>query len=172
MTFASLSRQMVRITLFQLALWIFIYPALRSQAVQAQEPAQSSTARELIAMLNQFMDDATHNNAPGFDRFFADDVIYTRSAGVVITKADIMKSLSNAKPSATPSSIYSAEDVTVHEYPSMAVVAFRLVSRTPHTDGPTEVSNYRNTGIFLLRNDKWQVVAWQSTKIPDPTTPK
>jgi len=172
MTFASLSRFIVRISLFQFALWMTIYPALRSQVVQAQEPAQSSTARELIAMLNQFMDDATHNNATGFDRFFADDVIYTRSAGVVITKADIMKSLSNAKPSATPSSIYSAEDVTVHEYPGMAVVAFRLVSRTPHTDGPTEISNYRNTGIFLLRNNKWQVVAWQSTKIPDPTTPK
>jgi hypothetical protein len=172
MAFASLSRLLVRVSLFLFALWMFIYPALRLQAVQAQEPAQSSTARELISMLNQFMDDATHNNAPGFDRFFADDVIYTRSAGVVITKADIMKSLSNAKPSATPSSIYSAQDVTVHEYPSMAVVAFRLVSRTPHTDGPTEISNYRNTGIFLLRNNKWQVVAWQSTKIPDPTTPK
>jgi hypothetical protein len=172
MAFASRRRLMVRVSLFQIALWMSVYPALRSQAVQAQEPAQSSMARELIAMLNQFMDDATHNNAPGFDRFFADDVIYTRSAGVVITKADIMKSLSNAKPSATPSSIYSAEDVTVHEYPSMAVVAFRLVSRTPHTDGPTEISNYRNTGIFLLRNNKWQVVAWQSTKIPDPTTPK
>ena len=172
MAFASLSRLLVRVSLFLFALWMFIYPALRLQAVQAQEPAQSSTARELISMLNQFMDDATHNNAPGFDRFFADDVIYTRSAGVVITKADIMKSLSNAKPSATPSSIYSAEDVTVHEYPAMAVLAFRLVSRTPHTDGPTEISNYRNTGIFLLRNNKWQVVAWQSTKIPDPTTPK
>ncbi|HLW97844.1 MAG TPA: nuclear transport factor 2 family protein [Candidatus Acidoferrales bacterium] len=154
------------------ALILFVIPTIHARRATSQEPSESVTAREIISMLRQFMDDATHNNAPGFDRFFADDVIYTRSAGVVITKADIMKSVANAKPSANPGSVYSAEDVTVHEYPNIAVVAFRLVSRTSKTDGTTEISNYRNTGIFLRRNGQWQVVAWQSTKIPDSTPPK
>jgi hypothetical protein len=154
------------------ALILLVIPAIHARRAASQEPSESATAREIIGMLRQFMDDATHNNAPGFDRFFADDVIYTRSAGVVITKADIMKSVANVKPSANPGSVYSAEDVTVHEYPNMAVVAFRLVSRTEHGDRATEVSNYRNTGIFLRRNGQWQVVAWQSTKIPDSTPSK
>jgi hypothetical protein len=32
---------------------------------------------------------------------------------------------------------------------------------------PATVTNYLNTGTFLRRNGKWQVIAWQSTKIPD-----
>jgi len=71
------------------ALILFVIPTIHARRATSQEPSESVTAREIISMLRQFMDDATHNNAPGFDRFFADDVIYTRSAGVVITKADI-----------------------------------------------------------------------------------
>lgn len=145
---------------------------LPATGAHAQEPAESATSRELIAMLHQFLDDAAHNNAAGFDRFFADDVIYTRSAGVVTTKSDIMKSVSNARPASANNTTFSAEDVTVHEYPDMAVVAFRLVSHATRSDGTTEVTNYRNTGVFLRRNSKWQVIAWQSTKIPEATTPK
>jgi hypothetical protein len=44
-------------------------------------------------------------------------------------------------------------------------VAFRLVGTTTK-DGKTEVSRYLNTGTFLKRDGKWQVVAWQATKIP------
>ncbi|HET9399762.1 MAG TPA: DUF4440 domain-containing protein [Candidatus Acidoferrales bacterium] len=132
----------------------------------------STTVRELTAMLNQFLNDAGTNNAEGFDRFFADDLIYTRSAGATTTKADIMRSMRaprSAGSSAAPASksTYSAEDVTVHPYGDAAVVAFRLVGRTEHSNGEVETANYRNTGTFLRRDGKWQVVAWQSTKMPD-----
>ena len=59
------------------------------------------------------------------------------------------------------------EDVTVHDYGDTAIVAFRLVARTEHSDGKIEMSNYRNTGTFLRRDGRWQVVAWQSTKMPE-----
>ena len=147
---------------------------LASQPVRGQQ-ASSTTARELTAMLTQFLNDAGTNNADGFDRFFADDLIYTRSAGATTTKADIMRSLratqnENATQRPASKSSYSAEDVTVHDYGDSAVVAFRLVGRTEHPDGSAEVSNYRNTGTFLRRNGKWQVVAWQSTKMPDASS--
>jgi ketosteroid isomerase-like protein len=121
-------------------------------------------------MLNQFLKDAGTNNVAGFDRFFADDVLYTHSAGTVTDKADIMKSVSAgaARPPRTDvTTKYSAEDITVHEYPDTAIVAFRLVSDVERAGAPPAITNYRNTGAFLRRNGKWQVIAWQSTKIPD-----
>ncbi len=149
-------------------LGLLLLPAARPQSSN-QASATSATARELTDMLNQFMRDAGTNNPAGFDRFFADDVIYTRSAGSLTTKADIMKSVSNARPP-RPDAIttFSAEDITIHEYGDTAIVAFRLVSNVEHGAGtPPTITTYRNTGTFLRRNGKWQAVAWQATKIPD-----
>ena len=137
-----------------------------------QRSGDASTKEKLNVMLRQFLVDAAHGNAAGFETFFADDVIYTRSAGIVTNKAEIMKSVSNSKPTTDPKTTYSAEDVTVHDYGETAVVAFQLVARTERSDGKFETSNYRNTGTFLRRKGRWQVVAWQSTKMPDASTTK
>ncbi len=131
----------------------------------AQSPKLSPTARQLTTRLNEFLDAAGRNDAAVFDRFFADDVIYTRSAGVTIDKAAIMKSLGRPDPSAGKST-FAADDVTIHDYGTTAIVNFRLTARM-EKDGKTETSHYRNTGTFLKRDNGWQVVAWQSTKIPE-----
>jgi ketosteroid isomerase-like protein len=138
-------------------------------AIRAQQPAPSSTAHQLTAMLNQFLDDASHGNRAGFDRFFADDVVYTGSNGLVRHKPDIMKNVGSMKPTPDKTTTYSAEDVTVHDFGDAAIVAFRLVARTETknaTGAKVETDSYRNTGTFVRRHDRWQVVAWQATKIP------
>jgi ketosteroid isomerase-like protein len=140
---------------------------LAAVAAGAQGLRESGTTRELTGMLRQFLVDAGSGNRAGFDKFFADDLIYTRAAGVVITKADIMKSLEDPKPTEENKTTYSAEDITVHEYGDTAVVAFQLVARTEHKEGKVETDHYRNTGTFLRRDGRWQVVAWQATKIPE-----
>lgn len=155
-----------------LASLVWVLPV--SQPLSSQS-ASSTTERELTAMLTQFLNDAGTNNPAGFDRFFADDLIYTRSAGSITTKAEIMRSLNsprteNSSSTNSSKSTFSAEDITIHPYSDTAVVAFRLVGRTEHPDGKVEIANYRNTGTFLRRNGKWQVVAWQSTKMPDTAT--
>lgn len=133
----------------------------------AQGRGNSSTIREITGLLNQFLDDAGRGNRAGFEKFFADDVIYTRSVGVVVTKAEILANVESLKPTAESKTTYSAEDTTVHEYGDTAVAAFRLIARTELRDGKLETSYYRNTGVFLRRNGRWQVIAWQSTKIID-----
>jgi len=131
----------------------------------AQERGNSLTIREITRLLNQFLEDAGRGNRAGFEKFFADDVIYTRSVGVVVTKAEILANVESLKPTAESKTTYSAENTTVHEYGDTAVAAFRLVARTELRDGKLENSYYRNTGVFLRRNGRWQVIAWQSTKI-------
>ena len=62
-----------------------------------------------------------------------------------------------------PKTAYTAEDVRIQQYGNTAIVAFRLVATT-QKDGKTEVENYLNSGTFLKRKGKWQVVNWQATK--------
>jgi ketosteroid isomerase-like protein len=131
----------------------------------AQTSRPSPVAKQITARLNEFLDAAGRNDRAVLDRFFADDVIYTRSAGVTISKSDIMKSFD--RPVASDSkSTFSADDVTIHDYGKAAVVNFRLVANT-EKDGKAETSHYRNTATFLKRDKGWQVVAWQSTKVPE-----
>lgn len=129
-------------------------------------------APELTRMLNEFLAGAGGSDPAVHDRFWADDVIYTRSAGVRTTKAEIMKGLSSAAApkSGDPVTVYTAEDVLIRQYGDMAIVAFRLVSNTTRADGTRTVGNNLNTGVFLKRKGKWQVVAWQSTIVPKPET--
>jgi ketosteroid isomerase-like protein len=134
----------------------------------ASAQAQTKAAEEVTALLREFMAAAGSGDRAIFEKFFADDVIYTRASGVVITKASIMASLGKPAPASEGKSTYSAEDITVHEYGDTVIVAFRLEGRTEHSDGKVETAHYRNTGTFLRRNGRWQAVAWQATKISEP----
>lgn len=156
MTFAKLAAAIVASTLI----------------IAAQAPPESSSAKEVTALLREFLDAAGRGDAAVFEKFFADDVIYTRATGVVINKTDIMQGLGNLRPTAENKTTYSGEDVTVNQYGDTAVVAFRLVARADHSDGRIETNYYRNTGTFLRRSGRWQVVAWQATKISEDRKPQ
>ena len=139
--------------------------AMFCSLADAQTPAQTKSTAEVTTLLHEFMRAAGRGDRVIFDKFFADDLIYTRATGAVITKADIMESLGKSAPASEGKTAYSAEDITVHEYGDTVVVAFRLVGHTTHVDGKLETAHYRNTGTFLRRNGRWQAVAWQATKI-------
>lgn len=124
---------------------------------------------ELTKLLHEFLNAATTNDRAVFDRFFAEDVVYTRSAGVTINKADIMKSFTEPRGQERASSTYDADDITVHQYGNFAVVNFRLIAK-PNAGGAPQY--YRNTGSFVKHDGMWQAVAWQSTKVPDATAAK
>jgi ketosteroid isomerase-like protein len=127
--------------------------------------AQTKASEEVTALLREFISNAGNGDRAIFDKFFADDVIYTRATGAVITKASIMDGLGKPAAASEGKSTYSAEDITVHEYGDTVIVAFRLEGRTELPGGKAELAHYRNTGTFLRRNGRWQAVAWQATKI-------
>jgi hypothetical protein len=147
-----------------------------AQALEQKAPAQSTpslsapvapAAAELTKLLKDFLMGASNNDPAMHDRFWAEDLIYTASAGRRIGKADIMREV-RAEAAATPSpetTTYSAEDIRIQQYGTTAIVAFRLVGTTRKGD-KTEVANYLNTGTFVNRNGTWQAVSWQATKMP------
>lgn len=125
---------------------------------------------ELTKLLQDFLAGASRNDVAMHERFWADDLIYTASAGRRIGKAEIMREL-RAEPHPRPGeeeTIYSAEDIRIQQYNDTAIVAFRLVATT-NKDGNKVASNYLNTGTFLKRDGKWQAVSWQATAMPKAT---
>jgi uncharacterized protein (TIGR02246 family) len=140
-------------------------PVLMASCLWAQA---NSTEQQVTKMLRDFLAAVPRGDRQVFDSFFADNVIYTRSAGVTVNKAEIMKNI-DVRAASEPSATYEADDITVHPYgDNLAIVNFRLVMHTTK-DGKQETARLRNTGTFLKRNGKWQVVAWQSTRVPEGT---
>lgn len=137
--------------------------------VFAEPTPSSADAAALTQLLNEFLDGASRNDVAVHERFWADELIYTRSVGQLLGKADILRDVkaeaaAPKKPDGETSK-YSAEDVRILQYGTTAVVAFRLVGTTSQS-GKTEVAKYYNTGTFVKRDGRWQAVAWQATKIP------
>lgn len=128
------------------------------------------TRAEITELLQHFLAPGVNPTRAAHERFWAEDLVYTSSAGKVTNKAEILKSFDAApEPEAAkasePEPVYSAEDVAVRSYGlagEVAALTFRLVARA--ADGT--VQQYRNSGTFVLRDGKWQAVTWQATKVP------
>src|ERR1051325_5191389 len=103
-------------------------------------------AAELTKLLNDFLAGASRNDVAVHDRFWADDLIYTRSAGRRVNKAEVMHDVrSTPAPKPTdPKTVYTAEDIRIQQYGDTAVVAFRLVATTEKS-----VANLLNGGTFV-----------------------
>jgi ketosteroid isomerase-like protein len=178
-----LRRLLVVIFLFPVCAYSQNSPAPVIAATAEKQPSpQSSTlppappaadAAQLTKLLKDFLAGASRNDLTMHDRFWADDLIYTGSSGRRLGKADIMREVraeAAAKSGQEPTT-YTAEDIRIQQYGSIAIAAFRLIG-TSTNGNKTELANYLNSGTFLKRNGKWQVVNWQATKIPSENEPR
>jgi ketosteroid isomerase-like protein len=139
-------------------------PATASLAATMNADDQA-TARQVEQMVRDFLADVPKGDRKVFDNFFADDVIYTRSTGLTVDKAEILKNI-GVRAVNEPEATFDADGFTIHSYGDTAVVNFRLVMHNV-TNGKPATVYFRNTGTFLKRNGKWQVVAWQATRVPE-----
>lgn len=149
--------------------WLVVLLLVAASLSAAQEAKPAPAAADLTQLLREFLAGAGTNDAAVHERFWADDLIYTGSSGRRVGKADILKDVKAApapKPD-DPKVTFDAEEIRIQQYGETAIVAFRLVQRT-EKDGKVEVNRFLNTGTFVRRKGKWQVVAWQATKLPPP----
>src|SRR6266850_8493608 len=120
---------------------------------------------DIAALLTEFL--AKVDDPAMHDRFWADDLVYVSAKGEVKTKAAILKSMRagdtpgarDQKPD-EPKTTFSAEEVKVRPLAAgVAVLNFRLVQ---HAGDKTNY--FRNSGTFVKRDGRWQVVSWQATR--------
>jgi len=128
----------------------------------------ASDTEDLTAMLHEFL--AASSEAAAHASFWAEDLVYTSSAGLRFGKADIMADFDDPDAGEEPSDdapamVYSGEDVDIRLYGNTAIVAFKLVGTPTDKSANADMLYYFNTGTFLKRDGVWQVIAWQATKI-------
>ena len=122
--------------------------------------AAADDKAELTALLSEFLDGATRNDAAVHDKYWADELIYTSSSGTRFGKAELMQGVTSRgmlKPDEIDT-VYSSEDVRIMQYGNTAVVAFVLVGRSG-----ADTKRYLNSGTFVKHDGKWQAVNWQAT---------
>ena len=98
------------------------------------------------------------------DEVLSDDLTYTHTTGVLDSKAQLIASLESGQrryESITP------EDVQVRVYGSVGVVTGVSLMRTKGV-GRDEASSFRIRfmDVHVKKLDVWQLVAWQSTRLP------
>ena len=137
-------------------------------AVLFAQSAAASDVEEITALLQDFL--ANSHEEAAHERFWAEDLVYSSSAGLRFGKAEIMEGFESDTGAddadEEPAVRYFGEDVDVRVYGDAAVVAFKLVGTPTDAASGAEVLYYFNTGTFLKRDGVWKVVAWQATKIP------
>ena len=130
--------------------------------------SEVNSVRTVLLMLRDFLDAVGRGKESDrliFENFFADDVIYTSSSGIAINKEDIMKILDVTSPHRFRGSC-TAEDIKVQPCDDTVIVNFCMVMHSENRGRP-EISYFRNTGTFVKRSGRWQVVAWQATRAPE-----
>src|SRR5210317_700281 len=116
------------------------------------QSALASDAEELTSMLHHFLVNAGAEAA--HERFWADDLVYTSSAGLRFGKADILASFAagdDDTDAEAPKMVYSGEEVDIRIYGDTAIVAFKLVGTPTDKAAAGDVLYYFNTGTFLKR---------------------
>ncbi|GGW59375.1 nuclear transport factor 2 family protein [Alishewanella tabrizica] len=119
---------------------------------------------ELTAALAEFLDGATRNDPVVHNNYWADELIYTSSAGKRFGKAELMASV-NGRGELAPEEIsmrYHSDDLQIMLYGDTAVVAFTLVGQSA-----SETLRFLNSGTFIKRKGKWQAVNWQATRLAE-----
>lgn len=140
-------------------------------AILGAGPALASDTDDLQALLQEFL--AASGTEAAHAKFWAEDLVYTSSAGLRFGKAEIMAGFEDSASGDEadddePTMIYTGEDVDVRLYGDTAIVAFKLVGTPTDKSPDRDVLYYFNTGTFLRRDGVWKVIAWQATKIPPP----
>ena len=129
--------------------------------------AQTDERTELNGLLNQFLAGAA-SDIQVHQKFWADDLIYTSSAGERFGKQKIIEGMQKGSESekSQEGPSYRAEETDIRLIGSeTAVVAFKLIAESD----ATVTARFFNTGTFVKRDGEWRAVAWQATKIPAPS---
>lgn len=104
----------------------------------------------------------TTNDLPALERALGDDLVYTHSNAAVDTKASYVGSIRSGALKYV--SIEPAE-MTVRVYGTTAVIT-AVAKISSVSNGQTMSNQLRYTDIWVLRDGRWQMIGWQSTRVP------
>ena len=123
----------------------------------------AGNAETVIALDKQRMDAMAARDTAALQRLLADDLVYTHSSARLDTKASLIEGMQSGK------TVYSAvvpSDVRAQDCGDTVVLTG--VARISVNSGGNAMNfAVRFTDIWAKRGGNWQMVAWQSTRLPE-----
>jgi ketosteroid isomerase-like protein len=129
--------------------------------------ATASPEQAVRQLFDELVVSYTKNDAAAPARILAEDFTFTNPFGEVMTKA---QRIGEIKPGGIQFDSYTVDDVKVRVYGDTAVVTNQITLSGKRGDQVLS-GQYRGTSVFVKRGGTWQVVAAQSTRIPEKPTP-
>ncbi|MCC6163057.1 MAG: nuclear transport factor 2 family protein [Acidobacteria bacterium] len=129
----------------------YVQPAAQGGAAEAVKAAEMARFKA-----------QTTNDFKALDALLGDDLTYTHSSAAVDTKTTYIESMRSGQ---VKYESIESRDVQVRVYGTTAVITgagrFKVTARGQALD-----NQLRFTDVWVLRDGRWQMVAWQSTRLP------
>lgn len=138
-------------------------PVSPSASAVASVPARSAVERAVIETEKQRFAAQVNKDIPVLERVLADDLVYTHSHGGSDTKQSYIQAIQDGK------SKYDAMDAleqNVRVYGNTAVINGKCRMQAS-SNGETVSTVLRYTDVYVRKGKQWQLVAWQSLKVPN-----
>ncbi len=126
--------------------------------------ADSNDTKEMIKALDaERMDAMVAGDLETLGRILADDMSYVHTSAAIDTKSSIMESIGNGRLNYQK---MAARNVEVRDYGDAAVV--RGEADVEVTSGGSDLTfSLEFTEVYVNGDAGWQMVAWQSTRLPE-----
>ena len=118
---------------------------------------------EIIALEKRRIEAMTNGDGDALNEILADDLIYTHSTARVETKAEHIANITSGRPRYVS---VERKDINVRQYGDTAVVT-GYAKMHVNANGKDNKFEIRFLDVYAKRDGVWQMVAWQSTKLPD-----
>ena len=114
---------------------------------------------EIIALENRRIEAMTKGDIQALEEILADDLIYTHTTARLDTKASFIDAIKSGRSNYKS---VDTSDVEVRQLGDTVVV-------TGHAKFHVGDNKFeaRFLDVYAKRNNAWQMVAWQSTRLPD-----
>ncbi len=114
---------------------------------------------EILAMEDRRIEAMLNGDVQALEEILADDLIYTHTTARLDTKASFIDAVKTGKTNYKSVELKAAE---VRDLGDTAVVTGH--GKMHVGDNKFEI---KYTEVYARRNGDWQMVAWQSTRVPD-----
>jgi ketosteroid isomerase-like protein len=102
------------------------------------------------------------NDFASLGKLLGDDLIYTHSNALVDTKASYVESMTSGS---LKYHTIESSDMKVRVYGTTAIIT-AAATMAVTSKGQDATNHLRYTDVWVLRDGRWQMVGWQSTKMP------
>jgi ketosteroid isomerase-like protein len=115
----------------------------------------------LLKLDNEWNEAYPRRDVSALDRIIADDWVCIDGAGLVITKRELVSRIESSASFLDP---YKFDEVALRMFGETAIVTGRLSGTRRDRDGTFQIEQ-RYTRVYVKRNDRWQAVATQVTRV-------